>query len=587
MIQPSMLQPSPAPAASPEAADLRSPRSDDHGSFRAELDRRRWQSAPAEDTPAERETTAREEAPATSAPRESSRSDSDSPPPTSETPAASAETNAPETVETNAGNTTTGGEEGRSETTGPATPGAQATPESAPPVQLAANPAPQPVVLPTQLAAPIPVNADGANGTNAGPTTETESASRPPTVTPTATATAASSAIAATNASAVAAESATATESPSTTSPGSAIESGSAPATATDPATGSATATASASTTTTATASASTTTTASATASATTTATATATVPVPVPVPVPTTAAPEPNRSRRPAPASPSTPTANPTPTEPANATSPATAEPTLPENIRELTEFRATTPVQESTTNERDGVPRPAPALARAVQVDTGIRLEHAAQQLHAAADARVVAPTSPTTTVAPAASLTPQVVDELLTTDPSRVDDARVTGRVVRGLATMINQRGGVMTMRLSPPELGDLRVQMTITQGSVTAQFTAATEHAQNLLSRNMASLRASLESHGLNVERLGVQVAPAESNGSTRAGDGDGQSGSRQDAEHDAAGRESQGRRDQDDLDGQNYRTGRMWGAASRANAAQAGAFPELLSIGGDA
>ena len=46
----------------------------------------------------------------------------------------------------------------------------------------------------------------------------------------------------------------------------------------------------------------------------------------------------------------------------------------------------------------------------------------------------------------------------------------------RVVRGLSAMVNQRGGVMTMRLDPPELGQLRVQMSLQAGVVSARFFA---------------------------------------------------------------------------------------------------------------
>lgn len=92
------------------------------------------------------------------------------------------------------------------------------------------------------------------------------------------------------------------------------------------------------------------------------------------------------------------------------------------------------------------------------------------------------------------------------------SLLDGDRVSGRIVRGLSAMVNQRGGVMHMRLDPPDLGVLRVQMTIARGTVTAEFQPTTVQAHALLEQGMGVLRAALESHGLIVDRLTVQAAP---------------------------------------------------------------------------
>ena len=108
------------------------------------------------------------------------------------------------------------------------------------------------------------------------------------------------------------------------------------------------------------------------------------------------------------------------------------------------------------------------------------------------------------------------------------------------------MVNQRGGVMTMRLQPPELGQLRVQMSINQGTVVAQFTATTEHAQMLLDRNMAVLRTALQNHGLTVEKLAVQFAPLDQGSASRHAGGE-QNDSQQN-QHDAGDGRSRGRED---------------------------------------
>lgn len=86
--------------------------------------------------------------------------------------------------------------------------------------------------------------------------------------------------------------------------------------------------------------------------------------------------------------------------------------------------------------------------------------------------------------------------------------LDDTRMTGQVMRGMTAVMNQRGGSLTMRLDPPELGQMRIQMTITRGSVSAVFHATTDAAREALERNMTTLRTSLERQGLTVERLQV-------------------------------------------------------------------------------
>ncbi len=114
-----------------------------------------------------------------------------------------------------------------------------------------------------------------------------------------------------------------------------------------------------------------------------------------------------------------------------------------------------------------------------------------------------------------------------------------------LVRGLNAMVNHSGGVMTMRLDPPELGQVRVQMTIAQGTVTAHFQPATAETQAILERSLPALRAALEAHGLAAERLTVQSAPQPAAPAReQAHDQPGQERHHQDA----GGGESRGRRD---------------------------------------
>jgi flagellar hook-length control protein FliK len=189
------------------------------------------------------------------------------------------------------------------------------------------------------------------------------------------------------------------------------------------------------------------------------------------------------------------------------------------------------------------------SPAAARAAQVDVAVRLENATG-MAAPQDATIMRavqlPTGAHSNQGhgfAAQGDTPLPSSALHT----GFEDDRFSSRIVRGLNAMLNQRGGVMLMRLDPPELGQLRVQMTIQRGIVTAQFDASTPEARALLDKSMAVLRTALESHGLTVERLTVNHAPASTPGAW-SDDRSGANPQQHSSRHDAGGGQSRGRHD---------------------------------------
>ena len=195
--------------------------------------------------------------------------------------------------------------------------------------------------------------------------------------------------------------------------------------------------------------------------------------------------------------------------------------------------------------TSRAEPTPR-APASARAVQIDAAVRVENATGQpalLQLAAPLPASLPSSTTAGVV-------QALPTPSTPTPSAYPDHDpFTARILRGLSATLNQRGGVLTMRLEPPELGQLRIQMTITQGTVSAEFQAATPQAQALLERSLAVLRSALQGHGLTVERLTVHTAQQVNAQATRQDAPDQQT--QQNRHHADAGKgESRGRRDGD-------------------------------------
>ncbi len=149
-------------------------------------------------------------------------------------------------------------------------------------------------------------------------------------------------------------------------------------------------------------------------------------------------------------------------------------------------------------------------------------------------------------------------------------------------KGLGILANQRGGAITMRLEPPALGQLRIQLQVSQGAVVADFTAATAEARALLEANLGMLRERLESQGLSVERITIHGARSADAAAQSSGDQRQDQGGNADARdrggerrQDAAGGESRGRRDRE--------PGNHQELSGRANRLQGGFASALDSV----
>ncbi len=83
-----------------------------------------------------------------------------------------------------------------------------------------------------------------------------------------------------------------------------------------------------------------------------------------------------------------------------------------------------------------------------------------------------------------------------------------------VQRGLASMLSQGGGKMTVVLRPEHLGEVRVQLEARRGTVNARLTAQTEAARRTLESGADQLRTSLESRGVRVESIRIDGPATE-------------------------------------------------------------------------
>jgi flagellar hook-length control protein FliK len=91
----------------------------------------------------------------------------------------------------------------------------------------------------------------------------------------------------------------------------------------------------------------------------------------------------------------------------------------------------------------------------------------------------------------------------------DMPRVDPARFIGRVARAFERA-HERGGTLQLRLSPPELGSLRLELTVKDGAMTATLETETTAARRVLLDHLPALRDRLAELNIRVERFDVDV-----------------------------------------------------------------------------
>ncbi|MDX1563867.1 MAG: flagellar hook-length control protein FliK [Phycisphaeraceae bacterium] len=113
---------------------------------------------------------------------------------------------------------------------------------------------------------------------------------------------------------------------------------------------------------------------------------------------------------------------------------------------------------------------------------------------------------------------------------------DAHHLTDQVGRALRSMVQQRGGTMTLRLNPPEMGMVRIELRIEANTVQARFEVTSEAVRTVLQQHFAQLKDALVQQGLTVDQLQVQNGSASfgRDAETEAPD-DGRSRGRRDEE----------------------------------------------------
>jgi flagellar hook-length control protein FliK len=99
-----------------------------------------------------------------------------------------------------------------------------------------------------------------------------------------------------------------------------------------------------------------------------------------------------------------------------------------------------------------------------------------------------------------------------------PLHVDAARFLQRVAKAFESA-QERGGEVRLRLSPPELGALRVEVSMQDQGLVARVEAETAEARAVLMEHLPVLRERLAEQGLKLERFDVDLSQRQPEGQT--------------------------------------------------------------------
>ena len=89
-------------------------------------------------------------------------------------------------------------------------------------------------------------------------------------------------------------------------------------------------------------------------------------------------------------------------------------------------------------------------------------------------------------------------------------QTDRVQFVQRVANAFQTAA-ARDGSVRIRLYPPELGSLRVELTVRNGTMSGRMETETETARSMLLEHMPALRERLAEHNIRVDRLDVELS----------------------------------------------------------------------------
>jgi flagellar hook-length control protein FliK len=101
--------------------------------------------------------------------------------------------------------------------------------------------------------------------------------------------------------------------------------------------------------------------------------------------------------------------------------------------------------------------------------------------------------------------------------TTDTQQeVDRVRLVQRLSKALQTA-QERGGTLRLRLTPPELGALKIELKVQDGALSAKLEAETPAARTAILENLPALRERLTAQEIKIDRFDVDLMQQSDHG----------------------------------------------------------------------
>jgi flagellar hook-length control protein FliK len=109
------------------------------------------------------------------------------------------------------------------------------------------------------------------------------------------------------------------------------------------------------------------------------------------------------------------------------------------------------------------------------------------------------------------------------------SDLNSVRFVQRVERAFAAM-SDGGGTVRLRLNPPELGSVHMEISVNKGVMKARLEAETKEAKNLLLENLPALRDRLAQQNIKIQKFDVDLRDPSSGGMSQQTANQAQTGS---------------------------------------------------------
>jgi len=159
-------------------------------------------------------------------------------------------------------------------------------------------------------------------------------------------------------------------------------------------------------------------------------------------------------------------------------------------------------------------GIPAPAVAAATVTTTAATVTPAHATSNVPSAGIGRGTSPAAPASIPAAtpkagsdASGKPANATDQSSTTD--LISRAKLIQRVSKAFQHL-GSNGGQVRIRLAPAELGTVRLEMQVSDRKMQTRVIAETEAAASALREHLPELRMRLESQGIQVEKMSVEV-----------------------------------------------------------------------------